>query len=87
MYIRPEPDPLLHEFKRERSVRRAAHILDAKRQRLRRELKELVEHLTLLVPLAGVATQEDYLVFVQEAASRLGDDAFAQLLLKILSES
>ncbi|NJL83021.1 MAG: hypothetical protein HC890_08800 [Chloroflexaceae bacterium] len=82
------PDRLATEFRRERSIRRTVTVLEAKRKRVRDELQQVIQHLALLVPVsAGPEAKEIYAQIVQDAAQRLGDDAFAQLLLQILQES
>lgn len=85
MYDRPEQNALSTEFNRERSVRRTATVLEAKRVRIRDELQQLVRHMALLVP-AGTQTAESYAALLQDAAERIGDDAFTQLLLQVLQE-
>ena len=84
----PERDGLLTEFIRERSVRRTVTVLEAKRKRIRDELQQLVSHITLLVPLAAISrnSTDANPDVLQEALARLGDEAFAQLLLQILQE-
>lgn len=82
MCDRPEPDSLMAEFVRERSIRRTVKVLEAKRKRIREELEQLIQHLDLLVPSS--ATSSDLL---QEAVGRIGDDAFGQLLLQLMQEA
>ena len=84
MHDLPE-NALSSEFRRERSVRRTATLLEAKRLRIHDELQHLVRHLALLVP-AGTQTSESYAALLQDAAERIGDDAFTQLLLQVLQE-
>jgi hypothetical protein len=85
---RPTPDALLREFRRERSIRRAVTVLEAKRKHIREELEQLIQHITLLIPLASVSptTPNSRAELLQDALERLGDDAFAQLLLQILQD-
>jgi hypothetical protein len=84
----PEPDALLNEFRRERSIRRTVTVLEAKRKRIRQELQQLVRHIALLVPAAeSKSVNQSQSDLLAEAAKRLGDEAFAQLLLQILQES
>lgn len=73
---------------RECSISRAAKVLDAKRQRIREELEQLIYHIALLVPLAGDgnSSTEFYCQLLQDAVERLGDRAFAQLLLQVLQD-
>ncbi|MGF1479564.1 MAG: hypothetical protein ACFB4I_08740 [Cyanophyceae cyanobacterium] len=82
-----EPNTLLTEFHRERSIRRTAMMLETKRLRIRDELEQLIAHVPLLVPTATQAT-DAYSAsdLLKDAAARIGDDAFAQLLLAILQE-
>jgi hypothetical protein len=82
MCDRPEPDSLMTEFVRERSIRRTVKVLEGKRKRIREELEQLIQHLDLLVPSS--ATPSDLL---QEAVERIGDDAFGQLLLQLMQEA
>lgn len=83
----PEPDALLTEFRRERSVRRTVTVLEAKRKRIRQELRQLIQHLALLIPAEPLVADRPQSDLLQEAAKRLGDEAFAELLLQILQES
>ncbi|AFY78487.1 MAG: hypothetical protein IGR93_20015 [Hydrococcus sp. C42_A2020_068] len=82
MCDRSEPDSLMTEFVRERSIRRTVKVLEAKRKRIREELEQLIQHLDLLVPSS--ATSSDLL---QEAIQRIGDDAFSQLLMQLMQEA
>lgn len=79
---------LLTEFAAERSIRRTANLLQEKRSRIRDDLKQLVKHLALLVPLAtasdGDIANTDILI---EAAYRLNDEVFAEMLIQIIKES
>lgn len=84
-----EPDVLLQEFRRERSIRRTANILEAKRLEIRRDLQQLITHIALLLP----ASPQDRINtdlsadLLEEAAKRLGDDAFTDLLLQLLNHT
>lgn len=78
-----QPDALAIELRRERSIRRTVKLLEAKREQIRDDLKQLVNHFSLLVPSPQAKTDTKLL---QEAVQRLGDDTFAQLLTQILQE-
>jgi hypothetical protein len=83
-----EQDVLTGEFYKERYIRRTLAVLQAKRKRIRDELQQLVTHLNLLVPLAKNYSLEDNRAdLLEEAAKRLDDDAFAQLLIQIVNEN
>ncbi|MEC4983697.1 MAG: hypothetical protein SAJ37_12160 [Oscillatoria sp. PMC 1068.18] len=79
---------LSQEFRHERTIRRTAALLDRKRQRIREDIQQLIAHMAFLVPTIdlsqpGSETQTDLL---QEALLRLGDDAFAQMVVQIMQE-
>ncbi|WP_036478166.1 hypothetical protein [Myxosarcina sp. GI1] len=81
----PKRDVLCSELDRERSIRRAAKLLQAKRARIRDDLDCLVSHLALLMPqtaTAGDANSE----LLLEAARRLNDDIFKELLTQVIEE-
>lgn len=80
----PEADTLSEAFRQERSVRRTMSLLETKRQRMRDDLRQMLLHMSLLVPSATGA-EVDWEV-LQEALGRLGDEPFAQLALQILQE-
>lgn len=84
----PEPDLLAKQFKRERSIRRTTQVLKVKKESIRKDLQQLISHLTLLLPSAHLTSKdnESNLDLLQAALDRLGDDAFAQLLLQVLQE-
>jgi hypothetical protein len=83
-----EQDLLASEFYRERYVRRTIAVLQAKRRRMRDELQQLVNHLNLLVPLAkNNNSSDDRLDLLEEAAKRLEDEAFAQLLIQVIHDT
>lgn len=73
---------------KERSVSRTVEVLEAKRDCFKRDIQQLVQHLSLLVPITGNLSshQTEQELLLQEAASRLGDDAFAQFILQVLKE-
>jgi hypothetical protein len=85
---RPEPDLLAKEFQRERSIRRTAQVLSAKRESIHKDLHQLIAHLTLLLPSAQLSQKgnDSNYDLLQAALDRLGDDAFAQLILQVLQE-
>lgn len=82
-----EKDVLCVEFKQEIPIRRTMAVLQGKRKRIRAELQQLIEHMAFLVPSAreGHATETDREV-LEKALGRLGDDAFAQLVLQIMHD-
>ena len=84
-----EPDALLQEFRRERSVRRTVNILEAKRLEIRRDLQRLITHIALLLPASAQDKINNDLPtdLLEEAAKRLGDEAFTDLLLQLLNHS
>lgn len=84
----PEPNLLAKQFKRERSIRRTTQVLKVKKDSIRKDLKQLISHLTLLLPSEHLTPKENEsnLDLLQAALDRLGDDAFAQLLLQVLQE-
>jgi hypothetical protein len=73
---------------REESIRRTLKVLDAKRRSIREELEQLILHMTLLIPLTGIAatSPDSYADLLQDAIQQLEDDAFARLLLQVLQE-
>ena len=81
-------DKLLVEFEAERSIRRTARLLREKRSRIREDLKQLVSHLALLLPLPPVADNNpDNAEILIEAANRLNDEVFTELLVEIIRET
>ena len=81
-------DKLLVEFEAERSIRRTARLLREKRSRIRDDLKQLVNHLALLLPLPPVADNNlDNAEILIEAANRLNDEVFTELLVEIIRET
>lgn len=84
----PDRDALLAELEKERSIRRTVRLLHAKRSRIMEDLDRLVSHLSLLVPLPdksleGSKPKSDILI---EAAKRIEDPIFTDLLIKIIQE-
>ena len=81
-------DILLLELERERSIRRTARLLYAKRSRIRDELDRLISHLSLLVTLPRKTAEDpqpesDILI---EAAKRINDPVFTDLVIQIIQE-
>ncbi|MGL5875979.1 MAG: hypothetical protein ACRC2R_27080 [Xenococcaceae cyanobacterium] len=82
-----EKDGLASEFYRERYIRRTLAVLQAKRKRIRDELQQLVNHLNLLVPVAkNITSESDRAELLEEAAKRLDDEAFTQLIVQAIEE-
>jgi hypothetical protein len=87
MFDRPEERTLALEFRRERAIRRTMTVLEAKRKRVRDDLDQLIAHLSLLVPadlISGADAPSS--TVLADAAERLGDEAFAQLILQLLQQ-
>ncbi len=81
-------DILLVELERERSIRRTMRLLYAKRSRIRDELDRLISHLSLLVAVPDKTAEDpqpesDILI---EAAKRIDDTVFTNLLIQIIQE-
>jgi hypothetical protein len=81
-------DVLLVELERERSIRRTASLLYAKRSRIRDELDRLISHLSLLVSIPRKTTEypqpeSDILI---EAARRIDDPVFTELVIQLIQE-
>ena len=84
----PKKDTLVAELERERSIRRTASLLYAKRSRIFDELDRLVSHLPLLVAIPRKTIEDpqpesDILI---EAAKRIDDPVFTDLLIQIIHE-
>lgn len=84
----PQKDVLLAELERERSIRRTARLLYAKRSRIIDELDRLVSHLSLLVSVprkteTDPQPESDILI---EAAKRIDDPVFTDLLMQIIRQ-
>jgi len=82
----PNRDALLAELEKERSIRRTARLLNAKRSRIIEDLDRLISHLSLLAPVPNKSGDEsppksDILI---EAAKRIEDPNFTNLLIKII---
>lgn len=81
-------DILLLELEKERSIRRTATLLSAKRLRIYDELDRLISHLSLLVSIPRQTTADpqpksDILI---EAAKRINDPVFTDLVIQLLEE-
>lgn len=84
----PKRDILLLELERERSIRRTVKLLYAKRSRIKDELDRLISHLSLLVAVPHKTIEDpqpesDILI---EAAKRMNDPVFTDLLVQIIQE-
>lgn len=83
----PSKDAIVTAFRWECSTRRAARILDLKRQRILDDLQQTLEHMGLIVPSpnggdrTGLPTE-----VLQDALERLGDDAFAEFVMQVLQD-
>ncbi len=88
MHQPPKRDALCSELERERSIRRAAKLLQAKRARIRDDLDCLVSHLALLMPPSSKAATQSEVnsELLIEAARRLNDDNFKELLRQVIEE-
>lgn len=76
-------------FRRECSVRRALDVLSVKHRRMEADLQQFVQHLKLLVPGIEISPDSRLSEFeiLEEALERLNDDAFSDLLLRILERA
>ncbi len=85
MHEQPEYG-VANQFRRECSVRRALDVLDVKHRRIEEDLQQFIQHLKLLVPAIELSpeTRISEIEILEEALERLGDDAFADLVLRIL---
>ncbi|BAZ43200.1 hypothetical protein NIES4102_01990 [Chondrocystis sp. NIES-4102] len=84
----PKGDVLSQELQRERSVRRTAKLLYDQRSRINEELERLISHLYLLVAIPRQTPEfpqpeSDILI---EAAQRLNDPVFSDLLIQLIRE-
>lgn len=81
-------DVLLVELARERSVRRTASLLYAKRSRIRDELDRLISHLSLLVSIPGKTAEDPQpeSAILIEAARRIDDPVFTELVIQLIQE-
>jgi hypothetical protein len=78
-----QPDTLAAELRRERSIRRTVKLLESKRRQIREDLKQFINHFSLLIPSNQARSDPELLI---DAMQRLGDEAFAELLRQILQE-
>ena len=81
-------DVLLVELERERSVRRTASLLSAKRSRIRDELDRLISHLSLLVSIPRKTAEDPQpkSAILIEAARRIDDPVFTELVIQLIQE-
>lgn len=81
-------DVLLVELERERSVRRTASLLYAKRSRIRDELDRLISHLSLLVSIPHKTAEDPQpeSAILIEAARRIDDPVFTELVIQLIRE-
>ncbi len=84
----PPNDILLAELERERSIRRTVRLLYDKRSRILDELDRLISHLSLLVTVPRKTAEDpqpesDILI---EAAKRINDPVFTDLVIQIIQE-
>jgi hypothetical protein len=81
-------DVLLVELERERSVRRTASLLYAKRSRIRDELDRLISHLSLLVSIPRKTAEDPQpeSAILIEAARRIDDPVFTELVIQLIQE-
>ena len=82
----PKKDISIAELERERSIRRTASLLYAKRSRIVDELDRLISHLSLLVAVPRKTTEDpqpesDIAI---EAAKRINDPVFTDLVIQII---
>ncbi|MDY6782666.1 MAG: hypothetical protein SW833_09000 [Cyanobacteriota bacterium] len=84
MYDRPRNYQLADDFRRERSVRRAVTVLETKRRRIRDDIEQLISQISLLMPPSSGDRETSALL--EDAAERLGDEAFVQLLRQVWQE-
>ena len=84
----PKRDALLVELDRERSIRRTVKLLRAKRSRIREDLHQLVNHLSLLIPVPKSKSDRNLTSaeMLIEAVQRLDDEIFTDLLIQIIQE-
>ena len=84
----PKRDILVEELERERSIRCTARLLYAKRSRIKDELDRLISHLSLLVavPHRTAENPQPESQILIEAAKRIDDPIFTDLLIQIIQE-
>ena len=81
-------DILLLELERERSIRRTASLLSARRSRMRDELDRLIGHLPLLVavPRKTAEDPQPESAILIEAAKRIDDPIFTDMVVQLVRE-
>ena len=85
----PNRDALLAELEKERSIRRTVRLLNAKRSRIIEDLDRLISYLSLLVTVPSHKSANESLPktdILIEAAKRIEDPIFTDLLIKIIQE-
>lgn len=86
----PDLNAISYEFRRERSIRRTLLVLEAKHRSIKSDLQRLIKHLNFLIPSSkGNDSQGNFsqnLEVLEEALGRMEDEAFVQLMLKLLHE-
>lgn len=84
----PKRDVLLAELARERSIRRTVRLLYDKRSRIIDELDRLISHLSLLVAVPRKTSEDPQpeSEILIEAAKRINDPVFTNLLIQIIQE-
>ncbi len=81
-------DVLVLELERERSIRHTASLLYAKRSRIRDELDRLISHLSLLVSIPRKTAEDPQpeSAILIEAARRIDDPVFTELVIQLIQE-
>ena len=81
-------DILLLELERERSIRRTASLLSARRLRMRDELDRLIAHISLLVavPRKTAEDPQPESAILIEAAKRIDDPIFTDMVVQLVRE-
>lgn len=82
-----DKDAITVAFRRECSTRRAANVLQVKRQRIRDDLRQMLQHLSLVVPKINHAEEYSSNEVLEDALARLGDEAFSDFVRTLLEES
>lgn len=81
-----EQDVLFVEVSRERSIRRTVMLLETKRKRIRDDLTDLIRNMAFLslpIELTKDCPEESSDI-LQEALSRMGDEAFARWIAETI---
>ena len=85
MFNSAESGKLIKEFNHERSIRRTVKLLENKHKRIKDDLEQLISHISLLVPIAGLSASDPrYNDLLIDAITRLENEPFAQLLLQLI---